>query len=121
MQKIVKILIVITLVLALTLPGAAVFTDLGKPIDENTGNNPREDAPPYIPSNPNPKNGAIGVDINTNLSWNGGESSPLMVGVRLHLVLYGISPQKNSPIIHHIFQAILIQRTVQLVLILIQI
>jgi parallel beta-helix repeat protein len=29
--------------------------------------------PPYIPSNPNPSNGAIGVSIDSDLSWTGGD------------------------------------------------
>ncbi len=32
--------------------------------------------PPYTPSNPMPQNGATGVDINTNLSWTGGDPDP---------------------------------------------
>jgi len=32
--------------------------------------------PPYQPSNPNPSNHAIDVDINTNLSWTGGDPDP---------------------------------------------
>ena len=30
-------------------------------------------APPYTPSNPNPKNGETGVSIYVNLSWTGGD------------------------------------------------
>ncbi|MCJ7570849.1 MAG: DNRLRE domain-containing protein, partial [Candidatus Thermoplasmatota archaeon] len=32
-----------------------------------------ENQPPNIPTNPNPANNAINVDINTNLSWTGGD------------------------------------------------
>ena len=32
-----------------------------------------ENNPPYTPNNPNPANGSTGVDINTHLSWVGGD------------------------------------------------
>jgi hypothetical protein len=32
--------------------------------------------PPYVPSNPSPANGAIGVSINADLSWIGGDPDP---------------------------------------------
>ncbi|HEC76013.1 MAG TPA: hypothetical protein ENI33_01995 [Thermoplasmatales archaeon] len=32
-----------------------------------------DDHPPYIPSNPNPPDGAVNVDINIDLSWSGGD------------------------------------------------
>jgi hypothetical protein len=32
--------------------------------------------PPYTPSNPSPADGATGVDINTTMSWNGGDPDP---------------------------------------------
>jgi hypothetical protein len=32
-----------------------------------------ENNPPYLPSNPNPANGSTGVDVDTALSWTGGD------------------------------------------------
>ena len=35
-----------------------------------------ENRPPYQPSSPSPEDGATGVDVNTHLSWNGGDPDP---------------------------------------------
>jgi hypothetical protein len=76
MRKIIKISIVVTLALALTLPSAAVFTDVGKLIEVNNGGNEPIDGPPFVPSNPDPKQGAVDVSVTTLLNWNGGDPDP---------------------------------------------
>jgi len=76
MKKIIKISIVITVALALTLPGAAVFIDVGKLIKINDGGNEPIDGPPFDPSNPDPEQGATDVSILTQLEWDGGDPDP---------------------------------------------
>jgi len=36
----------------------------------------KEGAPPYVPSNPDPANESVNVNITTNLSWTGGDPDP---------------------------------------------
>jgi len=43
------------------------------PVWTFTTSNQSGNNPPYEPSNPNPTNGATGVDINSDLAWDGGD------------------------------------------------
>jgi len=49
--------------------------------------NTTENNPPYIPSNPNPSNGSTSVDVNTDLSWNGGD--PDISDIVLYDIYFG--------------------------------
>jgi len=51
-----------------------------------------ENNPPYIPSNPNPANGSTYVNVNTDLSWTGGDPDGDNV---VYDVYFGIDP--NPP------------------------
>ena len=44
--------------------------------DDCTGFWVGDNTPPNVPSNPSPKNGATSVDINSDLSWTGGDPDP---------------------------------------------
>jgi len=45
-------------------------------VDDAAGFWVGENTPPNTPSNPNPANGATGVDLNKDLSWTGGDPDP---------------------------------------------
>jgi len=53
-----------------------------------------ENNPPYLPSNPNPANGSTSVDVNTALSWTGGDPDS-------HPVVYDIyfGTDSNPPLL----------------------
>ena len=54
----------------------------------------RLNCPPYIPSNPNPEDGVVNVDINADLSWSGGD--PDFNDIVLYDVYFGTNP--NPPL-----------------------
>jgi len=61
-----------------------------------TGEEPNN--PPHMPSNPNPANGSVGIDINLNLSWDGGD--PDSGDQVIYYIFFGTDP--NPPYIENI-------------------
>jgi len=57
---------------------------------EGTGTPPEND-PPYTPSNPGPADGAVDVDVNADLGWNGGDPNST------NTVQYEVSLGETSP------------------------
>ncbi len=71
MQKIIKIIMVLTIALTFMMPGAAILINVDKYAESNIF--PLENFPPFEPSNPVPVDGAENVSIDANLSWVGGD------------------------------------------------
>ena len=83
MKKFVKIIVSLMLILSLIFPTAAV-------IDNYYGNeNPLDEMPPYVPSNPNPENYEEMVLLDTNLSFDGG--SPEVGDILYYSIYFGSS------------------------------
>ena len=61
-------------------------------VDDAAGFWVGENTPPNTPSNPNPANGATGVDLNKDLSWTGGDLDPTHDTVTYDVYFGTVSP-----------------------------